>query len=183
MKRVFTGRWRRGQEAARPDLISDDEDDRGFSNTQAPYFRRQAQFLLFKIISQFAAYFFYVTVSPMLREEPNAKYYTFVTTGEDVLDNAEWRNSMYLVLVLFLSTCCSVVVAYWVLKRTQPTTYRQITTIYCGLFARPSYYGFVFTILMMNGLLAFRYDMIACHILACIWPCILDMSRLSEDVG
>lgn len=83
-------------------------------------------------------------VSPMLRREPNARYYTLIQTPnntESLLEDHQWRNSMIFSGVVLFSTLCSAAAAKWFIKQYHLATYSQIVGIYGGLFARPTYYG------------------------------------------
>jgi hypothetical protein len=60
-----------------------DIDDRGHSNQQPGYLRRQTQFFMFKILSQVHAYMNFIVISPALRYGYNSPYYPVSREGSN----------------------------------------------------------------------------------------------------
>lgn len=136
-----------------------DELDRGHSNIRPAYWRRQVQFLMYKIISQTIAFAAYLIITPQLRDEKaNGRYYPFqeATSLEQKLDNDSFENSLIFAGVSLVTTVMTGVAAYWLIWWYRRETYNQIMGSYGQLFRRPKYYGFMSLILLSNMLIAFN---------------------------
>eukprot|EP00051_Salpingoeca_urceolata_P011067 m.136425 g.136425 ORF g.136425 m.136425 type:complete len:145 (+) comp16972_c1_seq2:1307-1741(+) len=79
LKRVFTCRLH--DEGPKPRFEDMGLDDRGHDNYMPGYFRRQMQFIAYKIISQAMSMVFFLTVTPLLRNGQNSTTKRVMSVG------------------------------------------------------------------------------------------------------
>lgn len=136
-----------------------DDVDRGHSNIKPAYWRRQVQFLMYKILSQILSYVIYLTVTPQLRDEKvNGVYFPFrkESSFAQNLDDTTYRNSLIFAAFSLVTTVMTGIASYWLIKWYRHDTYMQITGSYGELFRRPQYFGFMSLILLSNTVIAFN---------------------------
>eukprot|EP00039_Didymoeca_costata_P003831 m.69971 g.69971 ORF g.69971 m.69971 type:complete len:623 (+) comp12096_c0_seq1:201-2069(+) len=143
---------------AKPIVEDVSQTDRGHSNIRPAYWRRQTQFLMYKIMSQSLSYVFYLVVTPQLRsEKDNGIYYPFHDgSSEESLTDENYYNSLIFAGVSLVSTLLTGVVSAWLIRRYRRKTYDEISGTYGRLFRHPKYYGFMCLILLSNALVAFN---------------------------
>eukprot|EP00053_Salpingoeca_punica_P011530 m.102699 g.102699 ORF g.102699 m.102699 type:complete len:555 (+) comp15698_c0_seq1:130-1794(+) len=161
LKRFFTCRM--SQTAVVPITEDVDVNDRGHSNQMQGYFRRQAQFFLYKIISQVVAYVFFLVVTPVLRNGTNSNFYPlsekstlFLNNqpGVTVLEGEAYRNSIIFTSALLIDSLLSGVAGFYILRRYREVIFNQIRNLYKPLFTSPLYLTLLFVIVCTNQLLA-----------------------------
>eukprot|EP00051_Salpingoeca_urceolata_P012961 m.161812 g.161812 ORF g.161812 m.161812 type:complete len:517 (-) comp17655_c1_seq1:51-1601(-) len=157
LKSKFTGKT--PQEGA-TDIIDDDElDDRGHSNNKPGYLRRQAQFLMYKILSQCSANIYFIIVAPILRFGQNDDFYPLskkVSASQNdlnTLEDDDFRNAIGFAVISFFTSLLTGVIAYKFIHYKRPEVFDQLRQLYGSLFASPVYYGFVFAIFVSSQMM------------------------------
>jgi hypothetical protein len=162
-KNFFT--CKRGNAVAHTEAIYAELDlnDRGHSNQMQGYHRRQAQFFMYKIISQVLAYIFFLSVTPILRFGVNSNYYPLSSSstlflanqpGVTILEDDDYRNALIFAAAMLLVTVLSGFFAFILLRKYREITFNQIRNFYKPLFASPHYLNLLFVIMLTNQLLA-----------------------------
>eukprot|EP00045_Choanoeca_perplexa_P009057 m.85678 g.85678 ORF g.85678 m.85678 type:complete len:607 (+) comp14730_c0_seq1:166-1986(+) len=154
LKRSFTCRLQ--DEPAHPEWHDRNLDDRGHSNEQPGYLRRQTQFFFYKILSQMHSHLNYLAVAPAVRFSYNGRYFPLSESGSGgCLTPKHFRISMIFASMSFVATAITGYLGYWIVQRYQRRTFLELHAMYGSIISSPIYVGFVGAILTTSSLLAF----------------------------
>lgn len=142
-----------------------DPDDRGHSNQHPGYRRRQARFLIWKMISQFSSAIVFLVLIPTLRFGINSESYPYsnkkINLSDVKLEETlePFSNDTFIAAMVFAVFCFfSSVVSFFIIHLWMQYYHKVILDSlgerYKYLIVSDTYFGFVLTILISNVLLA-----------------------------